>query len=592
MLVRFFNATPLGAGQLPNDQVAVSILDTTLPSDDEISPLAELGSLSLQIVSGDGQGGLPGDTLEPLVIRAVDTANSNIAVPDIPVRWRVNPEGSAELIGVGADRTITDENGNASATVRILSRGFLNIIASVDIAAESQALASRINPPAFAGEPGDAVFTVRAGIGAAQGLQPNQAAVGFALDETCEALGVILQRGDALTVEQQDLFATCQEVEARLNDQASVSAALERLTPEAVFFIGDSIIDTADIQITNVYSRINAIRSGQVEQLDLSSLSFRVYNEQLPGSVINAAQNALSGGGASGDEQPLYSRLGVFVNGAISYGEVDGDDNQKDADVRTSGITMGADYRLSDSAVLGAGIGFARNDTDFTPDEGDASLTGVNLTLFGTWYEADEGYVDAVFDIGRNSYDIRRRINLPDLPDQFGVGSTDADVVSLTIGFGRDFSRGGWEFGPYGRMSLISADVGGYSERAVGDQAGFGSVLNISSHSVRSTRFSVGGQLSRTINTRRGVFVPQLRVEAEFESEENKDGIEATFQHDPSQTPFIVNGNPRDTSYVNLGIGGSALLTNGKSGYLFYETRAQHDYVTQHWLKIGLRLEF
>jgi len=590
--VRFFNASPAGADQLVSAEVEVSIVDTTeeRPADILVEPLSELGSIALRVVNGNGQGGLPGDTLQPLIIRAVDTAADDAPVANIPVNWRVNPEGSAELIN--ADRMITDDNGNASMSVRILSRGFLNVIASVDVAQPANALATRIDPPAVESGPGDAVFTVRAGIAAAEGLSPNQSAVGASLDEACEVLGVSIDQGEPITDEQQDLFATCQIIEARLNDQASVSASLDRLIPKAAFFISDSIIDTTDIQVTNVYSRINALRSGLADQLDVSSLNLQVYDELIPGTVVNAAQNALSGGGAAADEERLVSRLGVFANGAISYGEVDGDENQVDADLRTNGITIGADYRFTDNVVFGAGLGFVSNETDFSPDEGSADVTGLSVSVFGTWYEPGQGYMDAVIDIGRNSYDIRRRINLPDLPDQFGIGSTDANVVAMTVGFGRDFNISGWEFGPYGRMSIISADVDGYSERAVGASEGFGSVLDIRGHAVRSSTFSVGGQLSRNINTRRGVFVPQFRIEAEFENEGRKEGIEATFQHDPSQTPFTVNGNERDSRFINIGIGGSALLTNGKSAYAFYETQAHHEFVTQHWLKLGLRFEF
>lgn len=81
-------------------------------------------------------------------------------------------------------------------------------------------------------------------------------------------------------------------------------------------------------------------------------------------------------------------------------------------------------------------------------------------------------------------------------------------------------------------------------------------------------------------------------MEAEFESVDKKDGINAVFQHDPSQTAFEIEGNARDKSYVNIGLGSSFILANGTSGFNFYETRAQHDFVTQAWLKLGVRIEF
>ena len=614
LLVQLGNAQPTGDSQLGDTQAQVTISDSTeapqVPPEiePEVPQISEVpddepnlnrpDNLSLVIVSGDGQGGLPGDTLQPLVIDVIDTGANNALVPQVTIDWRAIPSGSAELLD--GQQTVSTASGQSSMRVRILQRGFVRVVASIQTLPQPTpdnttlaGLSTRIDPPDFAAISGEVVFTVRSGFLAADGLRDNPSATGGALDVICEVLGARLTDNQMLTPEQQDLFATCQELEARLQNDA-LGIALDRLTPEELFFIADSIIDTSDIQVTNVYARINAIRAGQAARLDLQGLSFSIYDQSIPGSVVNAAQNQLSGGGASADgsDSQLDSRLGVFANGAVSIGEIEAGGNQHGADFHTSGITLGLDYRFSDNAVAGAGLGIVRNNTEFTADDGTADLNGLSLTLFATWYQPDKGYIDGVLEIGRNDYNIRRRINLPDTDDQFALGTTAANVLSFTLGAGRDWSRNGYEFGPYARLTHVMADVDAYAESASNELVGFGSVLNIQSHSVSSTTVSVGGQVSRTVNTRRGVFIPQLRLEAEFETEDRKEGIDASFQHDPTQSTFTVNGNVRDTSYINVGLGTSALFPNGKSGYLFYETQTQHDFVIQHWLKLGLRFEF
>ncbi|MEE9320363.1 MAG: Calx-beta domain-containing protein [Granulosicoccus sp.] len=608
-VIRLSNATPLGNEQIQQAQMQVQIGDSSAPE----QPAEDALPYRLSIVSGNGQSGLPGDTLDPLVIEASATLNSDTQVEGVSVIWRVMPAGSAELLS--GERTETDTDGLTSNQIRILSRGFVRVIAvpgSVTSAASAArpAMTPRINPPTVELAQGEVAFTIRSGFFAASGLSANHAETGRALDTACEALSDQFDNNQPLTTAQLDLRTTCLSLDARLQD-GSLAGALERLAPEELFFFADSIIDTADLQITNVYSRINAIRSGRHSggrhsggrhsggrrsgdngnALDLSGLNLILYGQQIPGSVLEVAQNTMSGGGASSDSQ-LASRLGVFANGTVSVGTVDGDDNQRNADVQSSGLTIGVDYRLNDNAVFGAGLGIASKRGDFTPDEGTAKLSAFSVTLFGTWYKADKGYFDAVLDVGRNRYDVKRRINFIGAPDQFAIGNTDASVLSFTVGVGSNLHAGAWEFGPYSRLSLTVADVDAYSESANSETAGFGSVLNISSHAVKSTTIALGGQLSRTINTRRGVFLPQVRIESEFEYEDRKEGIEAAFQNDPTQSAFTVNGNPRDTRYINVGLGTSAVFRNGKSGYLFYETRILHDYVSQHWLKLGLRIEF
>jgi len=535
----------------------------------------------LIIVSGDDQGGLPGDELEPMVLRTEDASGNPVSTT---VYWSVVPEGSAQLLS--GEVTPPDAQGLTSQRVSILSRGFLNVVASLTPPLESGA---RVNAPPFEAADGDAVFTIRAGIGAADGLSNNASRTGFALDAACDALQV----ADPVTLsaDQQDLLAICGSVENQIgNDAAGLEAALDRLAPEELFYLGESIIETNDIQVSNVYARINAIRSGRADSVDLAGLSLNINDQQIPGSVVNATEEAFTGGSASADSD-IALALGVFANGSISTGDVDGEGIEADADFRTSGLTFGVDYRLSDNAVIGAGLGLFINNSDFTAAGGEVNMDGTNLTLFGTWYEEDSGYVDMVLDIGRNAYDVTRRASLPGEEDRFVSGSTDADAISFTFGVGLDYSMNAWDFGPYGRFSIIRARVDGYRESSVDSQPN-GATLDIRSHKVNSATFSIGGQISRSISTRQGIFVPQFRFEGEVETETKKDDIVAVFASDPTQTPFSVSGTQRDNAYANLGLGVSAIFKNGRSGYFFYETQLAHDTISQHWLKAGFRLEF
>jgi hypothetical protein len=55
---------------------------------------------------------------------------------------------------------------------------------------------------------------------------------------------------------------------------------------------------------------------------------------------------------------------------------------------------------------------------------------------------------------------------------------------------------------------------------------------------------------------------------------------------------FAIETDEADKNYFNLGIGLSAVFAQGRSGYLFYETRLDQDDVTLHMLNAGLRIEF
>jgi len=564
-------------------ETTVTIQDATAPQD---SPY------ELTILSGDNQQATFTSVLEPLLISVTSRGDPSQVENAVSVRWRVEPAGAVRFIN--GDVTTTDQTGQTSNQIEVLATGFIRVIATalLPTATRGGNLQARIDPPPIELAPGQVAFLIRAGLEATPGLTLAQSRTASALDSACQSLNLVQQGNATLTAEQADLLQTCQALE----QSTTLANDLDVLAPEEAFAIADSMVDTTDLQVTNIYSRINALRAGNTDRFDLSDMQLNIYDQLIPGAVLEAAQNAVTQSDAEAlpSAGGLFSRLGFFVNGALSSGELDGDGRQQNADVSTSGLTFGADYRLSDSLVFGAGLGVVNNDTDFTTSAGGASIAGVNLSLFGTWYEGDKGYLDVVLDVGQNSYDIKRQLSLSSAPELvIASGETDASVVSFNVGAGRNFLFGsGIEFGPYMRLAILSATVDAYSEKASAGTAGFGSTLNVRSHSVRSTVLSVGGQISKSFSTGFGVLLPQLRIEYENENETRKKGLTASFQADPNDTAFTIQGNERDDSYLNIGIGSSVLLKNGKSGYAFYETRAQHDFVTQHWFKLGLRMEF
>jgi len=241
----------------------------------------------------------------------------------------------------------------------------------------------------------------------------------------------------------------------------------------------------------------------------------------------------------------------------------------------------------------------------FTGQQGATDLDGIYLSLFGTYYNPKRGYLDAILEVGRNDYELSRQINL-DISDpevdsqlqsttdtQIADGSTSANSIALTLGAGFDKDFNGYQFGPYGRLSLIYADVDGFSETArFQDVPGFGQVLNVQSHSIRSERLALGGKLSKTFSTKRGIFLPQVTLEGEFENEERPDDITSSFRFDPTDQEFTTQGDENDNFVINYSFGTSAVFKNGKSGFLFYEGQTNHDSVSQYRLKGGFRLEF
>jgi hypothetical protein len=55
---------------------------------------------------------------------------------------------------------------------------------------------------------------------------------------------------------------------------------------------------------------------------------------------------------------------------------------------------------------------------------------------------------------------------------------------------------------------------------------------------------------------------------------------------------MVVRGDPLDTDYFRLGLGLSMVLTEGRSGFFYYEQLVGRNGMPQWNLALGLRMEF
>ncbi len=579
----------------PTEQPVYALQTVTPESVAAVNLPVEIGPMSVRVV----------EVSTPDSCGALDAAG--LALPDcdfapvagVGVTWTVIPDPTAittevaTILVEGQARgstalTTADEAGSTEISVRVLRRGLIGVRAAPD---------NGLTPTVLS-DAGSILFSIRAGLGGASGLTSNEQNLARVIDLACDAIDSNAVTIPATTA-TQDFISLC---DLEDEEPAEIKQAYNRLLPEEIFTLGDAAIDMADIQVTNVQSRINSIRSGRTGALDFSGLSLTIADQHLAGYILDSITGQLLTGGSAGDG--FTSPWGFFANGSVSFGDANDSVNEIGQDFNTRGLTIGADYRLSADTVVGGSLGITRHDGDFDNRGGSSKLDGTYATVFGTWFNSGGAYVDGVLEVGRNQYDIERRIDLGITPvansrlqvslaEQYARGNTDSDTYSLTLGAGWTFAKGALQFGPYGRLSFSSASIDNFNE-SVSDTSlpGTGHVLTIAAHRTRSTTLAFGGQISRTFSTKRGVFVPQFRLEAQLESQQSPDGVTATFSFDPLQTAFSIEGDKKDTSVLNYGLGGSAVFPNGRSAFLFYEGTAANDRVNQHWLKGGVRLEF
>ena len=422
------------------------------------------------------------------------------------------------------------------------------------------------------------------------GITNNQSTINSAVTNLCGQLGDL----NSPTAEQIGFLSTCTVIESSANNPSELGTNLDRLASEETFAISDSLVEFSDLQTTNIFARLHTLRASPAAfaGFNFSNLRTGNYRKLYGHSQSEVFRNPVLILSQNSGSEFASRRLNYFFTGELSSGEYDAEDAQQDADVSTTGFTLGADLRITPGLVAGIGIGVLQGSTEFSRSIGEIESDGYNTTIFGTWSNQNLAYADLVLDTGSASFELERQINLLGAPEELAISDTDSRSTAISISAGKDFVRGNWEFGGYFRFSHSNSEVDGYRERTIEGNTESGLLLNISDYSIESTRLTLGAQIARIISTQRGVVIPQMRLEFETEREDRKDPVVAAFQIDPNAETVSILGEPRDSGYVNLGVGASGVFANGKSVFGYLESRLLHDQINQTWLKFGFRMDF
>jgi outer membrane autotransporter protein len=385
-------------------------------------------------------------------------------------------------------------------------------------------------------------------------------------------------------------------VNAATQSDTNTATALQQVLPESATKANRSAHQGGEAQIRNLGSRIAALRAGS-RGLSFQGFDLLIDDQSFSIDTIAQAYQQYRGSGASGDKPLLGGRLGMFITGDIATGSKDQTDLESGLDFDTYGITMGADYRITNQFILGGAFGYVDTATELEQDIAEIDTQGYSLNLYGTYYAEQHYFVDFSLGYGSNSFDqsrhIRYQLNgLADV-DQKLSADYDGDTVSFFLGSGYDFYRGPWRFGPRADMAYIKSDVDGFTEESSNPNAqGGGWATRMESTDQTWLTLKLGARLAYTHSVDWGVLIPYVRLDWLHEFKDDAQVFSAYFVGDPNGQAIEIETDDPDSDYLRLRIGTSAQLQNGLVGFIDYGTILANSDWTTHTISIGVRSEF
>jgi uncharacterized protein YhjY with autotransporter beta-barrel domain len=267
---------------------------------------------------------------------------------------------------------------------------------------------------------------------------------------------------------------------------------------------------------------------------------------------------------------------------------------------------IGFDYRIADSAVIGAIVSFEQIDTDFdaenpgvnftpAPLAGTTETDTVSLTVYGSFNIADNFYLEGVLGYGSSDYEFTRNVVFQETTRtvaQTNVSTqadTDGDSLWAGLNLGYNFGNGAWGFGTYGGVTLASSDIDGYTET---DLTASGLNMTVQGFDRDSLLAHLGFRSSYTISGGGGVWIPTLRVEYNHEFDRDPQNLATSFALDASQTSFALRGDNPDEDYFIIGLGVAGVLPNGWLPFLDVDVVVGYNDFDRSRVIAGIRKEF
>lgn len=529
------------------------------------------------------------DIRYPIALSLLTFAAATQAAPPVAnLDQRTIPAGVAVTINVLSNDSDPDGDGirvtsviqPENATVTINSDGGIQVVPNPGVGVQETEIiffSYTIQDDSDLGETseGSVQITVVPNVISQNTSTRNQVSVAQALDSICAELsdGNFSDAGQGI----QNLAARCEELTSLAqSDPDAAAAAIEQISPEETLSLRRLGTNASKLQADVVGARLTQLGQG-INAASSNRLSW----------------SSLPLGAAAGDGDGLLARIGFFGSLQLEDAEKDRTVSESGFDYKSTALTLGADYALSNDLFLGAAFGWTGNDLDYANDDGEVSAD--IFTFIGyTTYNRNNWSLDVQLGYSSSEIDISRSIRYAkaDPSEVDFVADTEGETSGSEVFFSLQtqylWSLQAFTLYPRARLSYSSSEIKGYADNGAG-----GWEVELSDQSIDRWVFEAGVQGTYAINTSWGVFIPNMDFNLIADLNTDQKLVTGRFAFAPEDSlSFELEAEDPDSLYYQVGIGFSAILPGGSS--LFAGVRqvlGYNDYKATQ-VQAGFRMEF
>lgn len=240
-------------------------------------------------------------------------------------------------------------------------------------------------------------------------------------------------------------------------------------------------------------------------------------------------------------------RLAWWTAGSVDFGFASVGAQRSGFRFTTSGVTMGADYWVSDRLIIGAGLGYGRDSTDVGSAGTRSSANAYNVTVYGSYRPTQAYFVDGVAGAGVLRFDTRRWVS-----DEaaYAQGQRDGRQLFASLSTGYLHREGTWLLSPYARMQVTKSTLNSFSEEGAGLNA-----LTYFAQTGTTVSGTLGLRTETTKETRLGTLVPFARIEYQHDFSGQGAANIAHADLASAGPAYVIHGMPYGRDRLQLALG-------------------------------------
>jgi outer membrane autotransporter protein len=348
------------------------------------------------------------------------------------------------------------------------------------------------------------------------------------------------------------------------------------ISPEVVASVYDLAVSLANVQTANLERRLVDLRQGS-------------HGFSSSGFTINGAAPSFSEGlsgptGSEGKTGPSVlapipeNRWGFFATGLGEFTDVSTADGARGFNLRTGGVTLGVDYRISSNFALGLIGGYAHTGIDLANNgsiDVDGGTGGLYATAFGNGF-----YVDTSVSGGASTYDTHRTALLGT-----ANGSTDGANLNVLVAGGYDWTQGALTIGPIASFQYTYVGLNSFTEK------GSLAPLKFADQSVDSIRTALGIKTSYDLKIGGVLIKPEIRASWQHEYDDSAYSIVASFANGAGNSFTVVGPKIGRDSFL-IGAGVAVLWNDRISTYVYYDGELARTNYDSQSVTAGMRITF